>query len=693
MSDIPFNDPLIGQQWYLQNKGQRGGTPGIDLNVAPVWQDYTGKGVVVAVVDQGVEYAHPDLAANIDVSLSFSGISSAGDGQPIMSTDNHGVPVAGIIAAQANNGIGGVGVAPDATLASVYIPLDSDLDPETIVDREDFVDAFRRAASSYDVVNNSWGHSGTFYDFNTPGNQSAAQALTDAVTNGRDGKGSIILFAAGNDRENGFDTNTDNLTNSPYTISVAAIDNTGKVSAYSTPGDSILVGAPSLSWYYTMENVVIPAENEDDEDTVVQQVVRHDYGPVVTTDRMGENGYTKAPSPRGDYAYRFGGTSAATPEVSGVVALMLEANPNLGYRDVQDILALTARNTDPEADGTINGAANWNGGGMHVNRDVGYGLVDATAAVRLAETWEVQNTTANLQTSSGQQVVDAVVPDGWGGVSSSISMPAGVSVERAVVALDAEASNVSGLVVTLTSPSGTTSTLLDAPGTTEAFPSGFTLSSTHFLGESSQGVWTITVSDANADGDAATFGGWQLDLYGSDGAAATQWVYTNEYHEYAAANASRMLLQDASGDGSLNASPVTAGMAINLQPGTFSSIDNTPLYTASQTSLVNAYAGDGNDLLVGNDGDNLLYGGRGNDVLAGGKGNDILDGGPGFNVALFSNDYYSSTVTMNWNQTTVAGNDESKILQNINLMVFTDVIIPVASFSGLSTTTLFGTGA
>ncbi len=686
MPDISFNDPLVGQQWYLQNKGQGGGTPGVDLNVAPVWQDYTGKGVVVAVVDQGMEYAHPDLAANSNTALSFSGVSSAADGQPVMSTDNHGVAVAGIIAAQADNGIGGVGVAPGATLASVYIPLGSDLDPETVVDKEDFVDAFRMAASSYDVVNNSWGHSGVFYDFNDPENQSAAQALADAVTNGRGGKGSIIVFAAGNDREEGFDANTDNLTNSPYTISVAAIDNTGKVSVYSTPGDSILVGAPSLSWYYTTETVVIPAENEDDEDTVVQQVVRHEYGPIVTTDRMGENGYNAAPSPQGDYAYDFGGTSAAAPEVSGVVALMLEANPDLGYRDVQDILALTARNVDPAADWTINGAANWNGGGMHVNRDVGYGLVDATAAVRLAETWDRQSTTANLEIFSGQRVVDEVVPDGSGGMSSSILMPAGVSVERAEVVLDAEAGDASGLVVTLTSPSGTKSTLLDAPGTTEAFPSGFSLTSTHFLGESSLGAWTVTVADVAADGDAATFDGWKLNLYGSDGAVGTQWIYTNEYHEYAAADPSRMLLNDPSGNGSLNASPVTAGMAVNLQPGTFSSIDNTPLYTTSQTSLANAYAGDGNDLLVGNGRDNLLYGGRGNDVIDGGTGNDTLDGGPGLNVALFGSDYYSNTVTIGRNEITVVGNEQTKTLQNISLLVFTDMAVPVASPSGLSAT-------
>ncbi len=675
MSSSIVNDPLFGQQWHLQNTGQDGGTPGVDLNVVPVWQDYTGKGVTVAVVDQGVEYAHPDLAANIDTTLSFSGVSSTGDGQPVMSTDNHGVAVAGLIAAVAGNGIGGVGVAPDATLASVYIPLGSDIDPDAPEDMDDFVGAFRVAASSYDVVSNSWGHSGSFYNLNDPENESAATALADAASKGRDGKGSIIVFAAGNDREEDFDANTDNLTNSPYTIAVAAIDNTGKVSSYSTPGASILVGAPSLSWYYTTETVVIPAENEDDEDQVVTQTVRHDYGQIVTTDRMGENGYNTAPSPQGDYAYDFGGTSAAAPQVSGVVALMLEANPDLGYRDVQDILALTARNTDPSGDWTTNGASNWNGGGMHVSRDVGYGLVDATAAVRLAETWDSQGTAANLATVSGQHDVDAVLPDGTGSVSSTIAMPVGVSVERAEVVLDLDARDASDLTVTLTSPSGTKSVLLDAPGTTEAYPANFSLTSTHFLGESSLGDWTVTVSDKNADGDSVSFDGWTLRLYGSEATDDTRWVYTNEYASVAAGDPSRMLLVDFSGKDSLNASPVTTASAIDLHAGTVSLVDATPLLIFPMSTVENAYGGDGGDLLVGNAADNYLSGGRGDDVIYGGGGNDTIDGGPGFNVAGFEKPYAMYAIADTKDGLTVSSYDGTSTLTNINLLLFPDNVV------------------
>jgi hypothetical protein len=126
----------------------------------------------------------------------------------------------------------------------------------------------------------------------------------------------------------------------------------------------------------------------------------------VTTDLVGANGYTSS-----DITDSFSATSAAAPMVSGIVALMLDANPNLGWRDVQQILAITARhvgsemNAPPAGDErfswSYNKADNWNGGGMHFSNDYGYGLVDAHAAVRLAESWTLQSTSINEQVGVG----------------------------------------------------------------------------------------------------------------------------------------------------------------------------------------------------------------------------------------------------------------------------------------------------
>ena len=105
------SDPNIGSQWHLLNQGQSGGTPGIDINVSLVWEDYSGAGVLVAVVDDGVEHSHPDLAANYDTSIDVDYGGNDDDAFP--SGDNaHGTAVAGLIAAD-DNGLGGVGVAFD----------------------------------------------------------------------------------------------------------------------------------------------------------------------------------------------------------------------------------------------------------------------------------------------------------------------------------------------------------------------------------------------------------------------------------------------------------------------------------------------------------------------------------------------------------------------------------------------------
>lgn len=673
MSGTIINDPLFSQQWYLLNTGQNGGTPGVDLNVLPVWKDYTGKGITVAVVDQGVEYAHPDLAANVNTFISFSGSINGSDGQPVTSDDSHGVAVAGEIAAVAGNGIGGVGVAYDATLASVYIDLS-----EAATDADvnaGFTAVLEQAVTSYDVVNNSWGYGGVFHNFNDAANQGVSEALTNAATNGRDGLGTIVVFAAGNDREKGYDANADNLTNSPYTIAVAAIDNAGKVSSYSTPGASILVAAPSSSDYYTLETTVIPAANEDEEDQIVQELVPHTYGEVVTSDRVGVNGYNTAASPQGDYAYDFGGTSAAAPQVAGVVALMLEANPELGYRDVQDILALTARNTDTSGAWGINGATDWNGGGMHTSRDVGYGLVDATAAVRLAETWDAQSTTSNLMIYTGEGDAQSALGDGTGSASSSIALPAGIYVERAEVVLNLTDADASDLEIVLTSPAGTKSTLFDAAGLHVAYPDNFAMSSTQYLGESSQGAWTITVSDTKADGSTASFGGWTLNLYGSAATDDTRYVYTNEYRAYFEQDVSRALVVDASGTDTFNMSPVTAGAALDLKSSSISLVDGAPLIIAPFTVIENAYTGDGNDLIVDNSANNKLAAGRGNDVLMTTWGNDTLDGGKGYDVVGFERSYDDYSIEAANNAITVSSVQGTKSITNVEVLSFADRMV------------------
>lgn len=139
MTNIP-NDPLFSQQWYLQNTGQSGGTPGIDLNVVDVWDEYTGQGVVVGIIDDGFDYLHPDLINNYDTTLDYNGRGKNNDPFGV-NGDNHGTSVAGIIGAEAENGIGVVGVAYGATITgfrAIGVADDDDGITEITTDDDDY---------------------------------------------------------------------------------------------------------------------------------------------------------------------------------------------------------------------------------------------------------------------------------------------------------------------------------------------------------------------------------------------------------------------------------------------------------------------------------------------------------------------------------------------------------------------------
>ena len=599
-SDSIPTDNLFTNQWHLQNTGQSGGIAGIDLNVTPVWDDYTGKGVTVAVYDDSVQFTHHDLDDNYDASRHITLGGGIHNPAPSGASDNHGTAVAGIIAAE-NNGSGTVGVAYDATLVGV--------DALAINTFPLFGQAMA-AQQNFDVVNHSWG-------FTTPfaANEQSAMwsayffaGIDSSVDNGRGGLGTNIVTSAGNDRQDDRDVNDSNFTSTHQTIAVAAMSHDNSVSYYSTPGAAVLVSATT-------------------------------NGPVNsgiwTTDRLGGEGYSSS-----DHTGGFGGTSAAAPMVSGVVALMLEANPDLGWRDVQQILSYSAKHagsavgTGPSGHErytwTFNGADNWNGGGLHFSNDYGFGRVDALAAVRLAETWDLQSTSANEATATGSWVGSVAVPDNNpSGVSFSFTVGTSLRIEAIDLDLTGSHSYTGDLVVTLRSPDGTVSTLLDAVGAANPFPStGWTFTSHAFRGELSSGTWTVTITDRFA-GDTGAFTNASFTAYGSADTTNDLYVYTDEFGTYGT-DAGRQVLSDTDGGvDTINAAAVTSGSVINLNAGTTSTVAGRTFAVAAGSVVENAYGGDGNDVLTGNAAGNVLSGGRGRDYLLGEEGNDVLNGGAG----------------------------------------------------------------
>lgn len=476
---LGFNDPLLGDAWHLENIGQGGGQPGIDVNISAAWSQVTGNGVTLGIVDDGVEANHPDLAANFDAadSYDFNG-RDTNPTPPSYLGDDHGTSCAGVAAGVANNGLGSAGAAFDANLAALRLIALPTTD-------QDEADAFEFHNQNIDIKSNSWGPSDDGVTLEGPG-AAAVAAMEDAVANGRGGKGTIILFAGGNGGDVFDNSNFDGYANRRETIAVAAADNFGNVSYYSDPGANLVIAAPS---------------NGD----------RGTLG-IVTTDRVGDDGYN-IDSSDGEpsdinYTNSFGGTSSACPLAAGVVALILEKNPNLGWRDVQEILIQSAKKIAPANSGWVT-----NGGGYHFHHDFGAGLIDAGAAVTLAGTWT--NLGPNFSYEEARHGLSTVIPDNQpDGVSFTFNVPdATLRVEHAQLTVGIAHARRGQLEITLTSPDGTVSRMAERRPDKNAHYY-WTFMSTHHWGEMAVGDWKVNVAD-RVRGTTGTIQDLTLTLWGA----------------------------------------------------------------------------------------------------------------------------------------------------------------------------------
>lgn len=346
-------------QWGLNNTGQNGGNVGVDINAPEAWELTRGcNNITVAVIDQGVDLDHPDLAGNL---LAGHDATDGGDGGlngDCWGDNAHGTCCAGIIGA-IDNMIGTIGVAHGCRIIPIRVSYA--FEDTEVWDEDWIVEAINHAWAivDADILSCSWGGGAASIPINNE--------INDALTLGRNGLGCIIAFSTGNNN-----TSVSWPANgNPDIIAVGAMSPCGERKRSSSniwdlnPGvfpDPEDVSCDNEKWW---------GSNYGDELDLVAPVVF-----VPTTDIQGTAGYDTSSGTNGNYYLTFNGTSAATPHVAGVAALILSINPALTQDEVCDIIESTCKKTGSYSYTTTSGRTNgtW-------NNEMGYGLVNAYAAV------------------------------------------------------------------------------------------------------------------------------------------------------------------------------------------------------------------------------------------------------------------------------------------------------------------------
>jgi len=517
-SSLPFDPPPFfeANDWVYEM-----------INIKPVWASgFMGTGINLRVNDDGVDALHPDLSHNFDLSQSCDKYL------PTSSEDFHGT-VCASLAAAGTGGECGVGVAPNATLSGCSIFSDENFANPTYLWEGQDTDVssnsygadgcadtgFRRklreqrklagheATCPFDptfegnvfgspsspcapggsCVNDDFhngdlslecedgivDYCGTYYErdyaacsqfldlfaecsYGVTSLEEQA-ALAKGITEGRNGKGIVYIFSSGNYFDRGDDTNFQAIIPHRFTIAVGAVGKDGIVSSYSVGGASLFVTAPG-------------GDTNHETDFVVAQAF------TASDCRLAQEG-----------------TSYSTPIVAGVAILILEANPDLTWRDVQGVLAATSQKMEPDHVSWVTNAA-----GFHHSYRYGFGVVDAEAAVKRAQEWELWGPELQIMADSG--MVNVSIPEfeeGEAETTMSIDTTETFVAESVSVYLDLQHSTRGHLDIVLVSPSGTESLLHPGPRPeNESVGDGkFKLVTLRNWGESPKGEWTLRLVD------------------------------------------------------------------------------------------------------------------------------------------------------------------------------------------------------
>jgi proprotein convertase subtilisin/kexin type 1 len=475
---VNYDDPEWQRQWYLINKRSQETEEKLDLHVVPAWAlGYTGKGVVVTVLDDGLEWNNTDILDNYEPAASYDLNDNDSDPSPRYDpTDEnkHGTRCAGEIAMVANNGFCGVGIAFNAKIGGVRMldgRVTDRIEAQAIGFKHDLIDIF----------SSSWGPNDDGRTVEGPGTL-ATEAFVKGITKGRNGKGIIYVWASGNGGRHGDNCDCDGYTGSIYTISISAVSEHQLSPWYAEKCASTMATTYSSGAYSDHKIITADLHNS-------------------CTD-----GHT--------------GTSASAPLAAGIFALVLEANPNLTWRDMQHLVAWTSQYT-PLAQ---NPGWKTNAAGFKVNSRFGFGLLDATALVKEAKDWKtvpakricevypVDFKPVNLKTKNPIQI-DIKSTGCLGNKENQIKY-----LEHVQVFVTIDYTRRGDLHINLTSSQGTPTMLL-SERENDLSSDGFNnwpFMSVHTWGENPSGIWKLRINDISDRENTGVLKDFKLVLHGTD---------------------------------------------------------------------------------------------------------------------------------------------------------------------------------
>ncbi len=474
-------DKFFSYQWYIYSSSAKvicntaniKTIKGNDLNITSLYHYTLGNNSgtqTIQVVDGGVD-RHPDI--DLDIDSSINSINHTNDPTPTEGFSNnpiqifyrgHGTAVAGIIGAKGFNGIGIRGIAPTVKIAG-----SNWLESEDI----SLLDEVWSSDNNISISNNSWGTK--FID------DFSYETIMQKASKLRDGKGRIFVFAGGNEREDFSNANLSYLINNPYVIAVSAINHKDKYASYSTAGSNILVSAYGGEHYYTAPTILTTFTPHK---SMLESELIDKKGPI-TIDEDTNRSYT----------YAMNGSSAAAPMVSGALALVLDMCPDLSWRDIRWLIALTSTKIDKEDKNWIKNRAS-----LSHNNSYGFGKINPLAMVEICLSPDYKYLPKQSIISLEDIKYSTTIPDNNQTIEKRVTIERDIQIDWVGLSVTIDHKFAGDIEIDLVSPSGTISHIISTNFLNfNAYQNGFRFATVSLMGERSKGIWRVQIRDALKD--------------------------------------------------------------------------------------------------------------------------------------------------------------------------------------------------